>query len=69
MDTDIITQLISNLGFPIACVIAMFFMWNKERADHKEESEKWMEAINNNTIVMREISARLESLTSGSKGN
>ncbi len=65
MEVDVITGLIANLGFPISCVVAMFFMWNKERNDHKEESEKWLEALNNNTAVMREISTRLENLKNG----
>jgi hypothetical protein len=35
MDISVITQLIGSLGFPIACVVAMFYYWNKEREDHK----------------------------------
>lgn len=55
MDVGALNTLISNMGFPIACVIAMFYMWNKERESHKEESDKWVEAINNNTMVMKEL--------------
>lgn len=47
-----ITSMIANLGFPIACVVAMFYMWDAERKEHAEESRKWIEAINNNTNVM-----------------
>ena len=60
MEADVITQLVSNLGFPIACVIAMFYMWNKEREAHKEESDKWIEAINNNTRVMEKVLTKLD---------
>lgn len=60
MDVDVISQVVSNLGFPIACVIVMFFMWNKEREDHKLESDKWVEAIHNNTLVMEKLLERLE---------
>ena len=59
MDIDIVSQVVSNLGFPIACVIVMFFMWNKEREDHKTEADKWIEAINNNTLVMEKLLERL----------
>lgn len=52
---DEIITIISTLGFPIFCCVAMFYMWNKEREEHKLESEKFIEAINNNTIVMNEI--------------
>ena len=47
--------LIGSLGFPIACVIAMFWMWNKEREDHKEEISKVTEALNNNTQALIKI--------------
>ena len=35
-------------------------MLNKEREDHKLESEKFVEAINNNTVVMTKLAERLE---------
>ncbi|MBR3240099.1 MAG: hypothetical protein IKF99_21675 [Oscillospiraceae bacterium] len=59
MDAAEITTLISNIGFPIACVIAMFAMWNKEREDHKEEVTKMTEAVNNNTTVLEKILTKL----------
>lgn len=52
---EVITGFIQNLGFPIACVVAMFYMWNKEREEHAKESDKWVEAINNNTVVMERL--------------
>lgn len=60
MEGEVISNLISNLGFPIACVVAMFWMWNKERESHKEESDKWIEAINNNTRVMEKVLAKFD---------
>ena len=60
MDAEVISNLISNLGFPIACVVAMFWMWNKERESHKQESDKWIEAINNNTRVMEKVLAKFD---------
>jgi len=70
MDAAEITTLISNIGFPIACVIAMFAMWNKERedhkteikeltADHKLEVAQMTEAVNNNTTVLEKILTKL----------
>lgn len=50
-----ISQIISNVGFPIACVIMMFHMWDKERTEHKSESERWVEALNNNTNVIQRL--------------
>lgn len=59
---EVLSTLIGNLGFPIACVIAMFYMWNKEREEHKSESLKWVEAINRNTEVIAKLSERLEGV-------
>lgn len=60
MDVATITSLISSVGFPIACTCAMFYMWNKEREDHKEEEERLTTAINNNTNVMEKLLSRIE---------
>lgn len=60
--TQIITQLIGNLGFPIACVVVMFHMWNKEREEHREESLKWIEALNRNSDIISKLSDKLEGL-------
>lgn len=54
---------ISQLGFPISCVIAMFYLLDKERQEHKAESEKWTEAINNNTRIMERILDKLGGTT------
>lgn len=50
-----IVSIISNLGFPIACACVMFWQMEKERESHKAESEKWVEALNNNTRVMEKV--------------
>ena len=60
MDLNTITSMIGSLGFPIACVIAMFWLQVKEREERREDSEKWSTAINNNTLVMQRILDRLD---------
>lgn len=65
MDVNIITQIISNLGFPIACVIAMFWMLNKERDAHKAETAELSKAIENNTQVMTQVLDKLEMIGKG----
>ena len=60
MDTvEVISNLISNMGFPIACVCVMFWMQNKEREAHAVESAEWVEALNRNTLVMERILRKL----------
>lgn len=54
-----ISQLISSVGFPIACCIFLF--WNQSRTEdrHKEEVEKLRASLDNNTRVMTRICDRL----------
>lgn len=56
---DTLKEMISNMGFPIACVAAMFWQMEKERAAHKEESAAWVEALNRNTAVIEKILTKL----------
>lgn len=56
---QIISQLVSNLGFPIACVCVMFWQQNEERKNHAAESEKWVEALNRNTIAIEKLCAEI----------
>lgn len=55
MDISAFTQLIANLGFPIACTIALFWSWSKERESHKQEIDRITEALNNNTQALIKI--------------
>ena len=59
MDANTIVQLVSSLGFPIACCIAMFWQNNKLNESHKAEVSKLNEAINNNTIALNHIIDKL----------
>lgn len=59
MDANAIVQLVSSLGFPIACCVAMFWQNNKLNESHKAEVSKLNEAINNNTIALNHIIDKL----------
>lgn len=70
MNVGELSQLISSIGFPIAmCVLMCYYIkytQDNYRSDvndlnekHKEESTKLVQAINNNTIVIKELSERL----------
>ena len=58
---DQLVNLISNVGFPIFACIMMFKSNEKEQENHKAESDKWVEALNKNTNVMKELLNRLEA--------
>lgn len=48
---DIMTA-ISTLGFPIFACIMIFKAMEKQRGDHKQESEKWAAAFDRNTAAL-----------------
>ena len=60
MDMSTVTTAIGTLGFPIVGCIAMFVLLIKIIKTHKEESAKMTEAINNNTLVIKELVSRLD---------
>ena len=59
MDFNTVTQFIGSLGFPIAVCLICFWYINKREDSHKDEVTKLAEAINNNTLVMQKLVARL----------
>ena len=67
MDVETISNLFSNLAVPVACLIAMFFLWNKEREDHKTEQKELTEAIANNTLVMQKLVDKLGGIQGGDR--
>lgn len=48
---DEIVNMISNVGFPIACCIVMFI-----------NNGKFTEALNNLNVTLKEISTRMDNL-------
>ena len=60
MDLEAIVSLFSNLAVPVACLIATFILWNKEREDHKQEQKELTEAVNNNTLALNKLVDRLD---------
>ena len=70
MDAQAIIQLISTVGFPITMCVAMGWFvvdqTNKHREEvsklnkqHEEEMNTVIEAINNNTLALKELSIKL----------
>lgn len=54
-----VVQLISNVGFPIACVCYLFYSQQKEREAHAIESKAWVDALDRNTQVMERLEGKL----------
>lgn len=55
MDINAVTTFITTLGFPVACVVYLFYSNQKERDVHHEESKSWMEALHNNTLALTKL--------------
>lgn len=71
MDMPTIVQIISTVGFPIACCIAMGvyvkYITDKNREEvsklneeHKEEMSEVTKAINNNTLALQSLTDHLK---------
>ena len=60
MDVNTITQIISTVGFPIACCI--YLVWNQNKADerHKDEIDKLRASLDNNTKVISKLCNKLD---------
>lgn len=56
-----LAALISTLGFPIAMCLIMCYYINKINDAHKEETDKFAEALNNNTVVLQKLCDKLDS--------
>ena len=63
MDANTIVQLIGSLGFPIVCCIALFWRMIKSDENHKTEIDKLTDALNNNTLVLQQLSDLLRGKT------
>ena len=56
-----LSTLISTLGFPIGMCLIMCYYINKINDAHKVESDKFAEALNNNTIVLQKLCDKLDT--------
>ena len=58
-----IVNLITNLGFPIVCVIACAYFINymikSDREENQKREEKYVETINNFSTVMDKVNENL----------
>lgn len=68
MDVNEITNLVTNLGFPIVCVVACAYFINyiikAERKENQEREEKYLETIKQFSTVLEKVN---ENLSTNSK--
>ncbi len=59
---NVITTLISNVGFPIAVCIALFYYMEKQNERHQQEVNKLNETVQSNTKVLSELCTLIKTL-------
>lgn len=62
MDVDSVIQLVSNVGFPVAVCIALFFYMEKQNERHQQETDKLNETVQSNTKVLTELCTLIKTL-------
>ena len=62
MNYEIVTEAISNLGFPIVIAGILLYLLYKEQIKDDTYIDKMIEALNNNTAVMSEVKAMVLDL-------
>ena len=59
MDINMIMQAISNVGFPIVACGALAFLFYREQEQHEEETAKFTEALNQNSMAITKLAEKL----------
>lgn len=62
MKMEEITSLISNVGFPIAVCVALFYFMMKQEERHKEDTDKLTATVESNTKVLTELCTLIKTL-------
>ena len=62
MDANGIISLISNVGFPVAVCIALFYYMEKQNERHENETDKLNETVQSNTKVLTELCTLIKTL-------
>lgn len=62
MDVNAIVSLVSNVGFPVAVCIALFFYMEKQNERHQQETDKLNETVQSNTKVLTELCTLIKTL-------
>lgn len=60
MDINVILQSISTIGFPIVVCIMLMYYIKEISTKHKEESDKFADALNANTLVLQKLCDKLD---------
>lgn len=60
MGAESILSAITTVGFPIAMCLVLMWQMNDVNEKHKEETEKFTEALNSNTLVLQKLCDKMD---------
>lgn len=60
MDTNVLLQAITTVGFPIVMCLLMFWYVREQAEEHKSEIDKLSEAVNNNSLIVQRLADILD---------
>ena len=64
MDVQVITQIITTIGFPIVAAGALFWYVNKLQESHREETDAMRKTIESNTNILIELKELIRNMVS-----
>lgn len=67
MDISSVTQLISNIGFPVAMCIYLLIYIRSFDEKYCEKLDSMAKAIENNTLVITKLMSMIDNLEGGKK--
>lgn len=56
---NVIIQAITSVGFPIVMCLMLMWYVREISSKHKEESDKFADALNSNTLVLQKLCDKL----------
>ena len=59
MDFNVVIDFIQSVGYPITMSVILLWYMIKEQEKNKAQSDKMIEAINNNTIALTRVQEKL----------
>ena len=62
MDMNVILQAITSVGFPIVMCLMLMWYVREISSKHKEESDKFTEALNSNTLILQKLCDKLDDV-------
>ena len=65
MNIEVLTQIVTTVGFPIVACGGLFWYINKVTDSHKEEVKAMMESLNQNTLVLTELKELITIISKG----